>query len=126
MLDVEDDEIDEEEEMGRNVIVLEDTHWTPRCRAPHPPVAACGVAVAPVVLAVPFRKRPGVPIWGPGPGGRSIGISISCASVGPASAAEQLLAASTVSVLSVADTAFSATHLGRSAITRLLQRSASQ
>ena len=94
--------------MDLNVIALEDTRWNRKDWADI------------------FRKRLGVPVWGPGPGGRSIGISISCASVGPASAAEQLLAASTVSVLSVADTAFSATHLGRSAITRLLQRSASQ
>ena len=47
MLDVEDDEIDEEEEMDRNVIGLEDTHWNRKDRMDI------------------FRKRLGVPVRGP-------------------------------------------------------------
>ena len=47
VLDVEDGEIDEEEEMDRNVIALEDTHWNRKD----------WVDI--------FRKRLGVPVWGP-------------------------------------------------------------
>ena len=62
------------------------------------------------------RKATGTPVWGTAAVGAPIRISTSCAGVGPMLAAEQFLPPRKLEVVSLADTAFAAPSLGRSAL----------